>query len=581
MAKIDIRNLTFSYPDADRLALDDVSFSINKGEYLAVCGSSGCGKTTVLRHLKSALTPFGNRSGEILYNGRRLEDVNLREQSSEIGYVLQSPENQIVTDKVWHELAFGLESLGYDNQTIRLRVAEMASYFGIQDWFHKNVTELSGGQKQLLNLASVMALQPQILILDEPTSQLDPIAASDFLSTIKKINQELGTSIVISEHRLEEVLPAADRAIVMEDGRVIAQGKPGEIGPELKKKKNRMFAAMPAPIQICSGVGAEGNWPVTVREGRLWLDQYTADRIFPEPEPVKTEEKKKKFFFHSIQKKKEEVRTPLLSVREVWFKYDRTLPDVIKNLSFDIYKGEMFCLVGGNGTGKSTTLSLVSGLKKPYRGKITLKDRKISDYKSKELYQEILGVMPQNPQTLFVKQTAEFDLYEMLQEKDFSPEEKDARVDEVIALTHLEKVLGQHPYDLSGGEQQRLALAKILLMKPEILILDEPTKGLDPSYKKELGGILKRLQQEKGTTVVMVSHDIEFCAEFADRCGLFFDGSIVTTGSSRQFFSGNSFYTTAANRMCRSFSSDIVTVEDAVARLNEGCLKKEVEEEGA
>lgn len=217
MVHFEIRDLSFCYPSApQKPVLDQVSLTIGQGEYVTVCGRSGSGKTTLLRQLKSVLAPHGRKKGEILYKGIPLEQVSMREQSAKIGYVMQNPDNQIVTDKVWHELAFGLESLGYDQKTIRLRVAEMASYFGIQDWFHRNVAELSGGQKQLLNLASIMAMQPEVLILDEPTSQLDPIAASDFLNTVKKINRELRTTIIITEHRLEDIFYASDRVIVME-----------------------------------------------------------------------------------------------------------------------------------------------------------------------------------------------------------------------------------------------------------------------------------------------------------------------------------------------------------------------------
>ena len=221
MALFEIRNLTFTYPEAKTPALQEVNVAIEQGEFIVICGKSGCGKTTLLRHFKTALTPYGTRSGEIRFLGDALEQVSVRTQASEIGYVLQSPDNQIVTDKVWHEMAFGLENLGYDQQTIRLRVAEMASFFGIQNWFAKNVEELSGGQKQLLNLASVMAMQPKVLVLDEPTSQLDPIAASEFLATIRKINLELGTTVIIIEHRLEEVFPMADKVLVLEEGRQI------------------------------------------------------------------------------------------------------------------------------------------------------------------------------------------------------------------------------------------------------------------------------------------------------------------------------------------------------------------------
>ena len=288
MADISIKDLSFSYPGSGgRLALDHVSVEIPQGQYVTLCGKSGSGKSTLLNQLKTVLAPNGERSGEILFGGVPLAEVDLKRQAAEIGYVMQDPDNQIVTDKVWHELAFGLENLGIDQKTMRTRVAEMASYFGIQGWFHKEVSELSGGQKQLLNLASIMAMQPSVLILDEPTSQLDPIAASDFLNTVRKINLELGTTILITEHRLEDILHASDKVIVMDHGKVLVQDDPRRTGHFLRQQSNEMFAAMPAPVQIYYGVtGTDvpeeqlSEVPLTVREGRTWLSRFFEGKRF-------------------------------------------------------------------------------------------------------------------------------------------------------------------------------------------------------------------------------------------------------------------------------------------------------------
>ena len=254
MALFAFEELTFRYPEAPRDALRDVSVAIEPGQFVLVCGQSGCGKTTLLRQFKSVLAPHGHQSGQVLFDGVPLADVPEREQVARIGFVMQDPDAQIVTDKVWHELAFVLESLGCDERTMRLRVAEMASYFGIQHWFHKNVGELSGGQKQLLNLASVMAARPDVLVLDEPTSQLDPIAASDFLATVHRINRELGTTVVMSEHRLEEVYGLADRVVVLEEGRVVADGEPRAVAGQLHRAGSPMALALPAAARIAWGV---------------------------------------------------------------------------------------------------------------------------------------------------------------------------------------------------------------------------------------------------------------------------------------------------------------------------------------
>lgn len=576
---IEVKNFSFQYPKESHAALYQVSMEVEEGSFVVLCGKSGCGKSTLLRQFKSVLASHGEKKGEILYGGQNLEDVDLRTQSAEIGYVLQNPDNQIVTDKVWHELAFGLESLGYDTPTIRLRVAEMASYFGIHSWFLKNVSELSGGQKQLLNLASVMAMHPKLLILDEPTSQLDPIAASDFLETVRKINRDIGTTVILTEHRLEDVIPWADKVYVMDKGRMIADGTPNEIGEQLRTMGHDMFLSMPAPMQIYAGTNSSLRCPLTVSQGRRWLSEELETKGIKIKKERNQEEtaKKKNSIFGKLSglKKEPEKEIPEIRIKDVCFRYERDLPDVVKGLSLDIKKGEIFAVVGGNGTGKSTAMSLIARIRFPYRGKIYLEGKEIGKYSDDELYHGFLGVMPQNPQSLFVKKTVREDLYEVIDGKrerkseayPIEMKKKDA-VEGIVSLTRLESLLDRHPYDLSGGEQQRLALAKVLLLRPKILLMDEPTKGIDNHYKKELGEILRKLS-EHGVTILMISHDVEFCAQYADRTGLFFQGNVVTSEESKKFFAGNNFYTTAANRMARNYFPNAVTVEDVVKAINQ------------
>ncbi|MDU6985064.1 MAG: energy-coupling factor transporter ATPase [Terrisporobacter othiniensis] len=545
-----VEQLAFSYPNIDKQALKNIDLTIESGEFVVICGKSGCGKSTLIRHLKTVLTPYGKREGKVYFKGRSLDIVDDRTQSSEIGYVLQSPENQIVTDKVWHELAFGLESLGYDNKTIRLRVAEMASFFGIQTWFGKNVTELSGGQKQLLNLASIMVMQPSALILDEPTSQLDPITASDFLKTIKKINEEFGITIVMVEHDLEEVFNMADRIILMDEGEIIIDDKPKNIGGKVKQLIPEMFEAMPSPIKIASYLNTNET-PITVKEGRYFINELFSNE---EVAYTRIEDDKE----NNISEDKAAIK-----MKDVWFKYEKDGNDVLKDLNFEVKSGEFFCVVGGNGTGKSTTVSLICGIRKPYRGKIEIFGKNIQEYKNKELFDNNLAILPQDPQALFVKNTVEKDLYEMLPKFGMSKKEKAEKVAKVARLVEIENLLNHHPYDLSGGEQQRAALAKVLLLEPKLLILDEPTKGLDAHFKVKFAKMINKLIESK-VTVVMVSHDIEFCASYAHRCALFFDGNIVTSNTPNKFFSGNSFYTTVANRMSRQVFENAVTCEDVI-----------------
>ena len=528
------KHVTYAYPEQTRKALDDVSFSVPRGAFTILCGPSGCGKSTLLRHLKTCLAPHGQLSGEILFEGTPLAQVDDRTQAAKIGFVLQSPENQVVTDKVWHELAFGLESLGCDTPTIRRRVAEMASFFGIETWFHKDVTELSGGQKQLLSLASVMAMQPSVLILDEPTSQLDPIAAADFLAVLGKINRELGTTILLTEHRLEEAFPFATQVLVLDAGRLLCSGSPREVGIQLKASGHDMFLAMPTAMRIWAGVETNLPCPVTVRDGSNFLAGFAAGTplapVAPEALPPQNP-------------------TVVLEAKDLWFRYEPDTPDVVQGLDFTLHKGEFYALLGGNGTGKTTAMKLLSGLRTPYRGEIHTHGK--------------LAYLPQNPQTLFTKKTLREDLYEVLHTGRHPTAAQEAQLARTAQLCDLTGLLDQHPYDLSGGEQQRAALAKVLLTQPEILLLDEPTKGFDAAFKVTFAAILMELLRQ-GISILMVSHDVAFCADFASRCGLFFDGSIVTEDSPRAFFSGNSFYTTPANRMARQLLPGAVTVSDVL-----------------
>lgn len=549
-----IKDVSFTFPLQEKKALQDIQLKIQSGEFIVIGGKSGSGKSTLLRQLKPILSPHGKRDGMIDFRGRPMEELDQRSQASEIGFVLQNPDNGIVTDKVWHELAFGLESLGLNQQTIRLRVAEMASFFGIQTWFHKPVTELSGGQKQLLNLASIMAMHPTVLLLDEPTSQLDPIAAADFIETLRKINQELGTTIIMTEHRLEEVLPVSDRFIVMDQGRIVVDDNPRKAGQVLWRMQHPMFTAMPSPMQIYAGVTQESSYPATVKEGRQWLDRYLSDRPF-----LKVESLRSNGLSPSIPPFKE----PAVRFKDVWFKYEKNGANIIKDLSFEVAKGQFYCLVGGNGTGKTTALSLAGGLYQPYRGKVYIGGRNVASMRAKELYSSNLSYLPQNPQHLFVKKTVEQDLLEILAHSSFTKEERTDKLKAVSEFLELQPLLGMHPYDLSGGEQQRAALAKVLLLEPRILLLDEPTKGLDSFFKDKLASYLKKLNAE-GVTIIMVSHDIEFCAKYGDVCAMFFNGSITTSGSAKTFFAGNSFYTTAANRMARHVWRHAVTAEDVI-----------------
>ncbi|MGG0663024.1 energy-coupling factor transporter ATPase [Viridibacillus arvi] len=551
MALIEIQHVNFQYPDKQERVLDDINLTIEEGEFAVLCGTSGCGKSTLLKHLKREIAPHGDKSGTILYAGTALADLPDRVAASEIGFVMQNPENQIVTDKVWHELSFGLENLGLDTMTIRRRVAEMANFFGIQQWFRKSTMELSGGQKQLLNLAAIMAMQPKLLILDEPTSQLDPIAATEFIGTLQKLNKELGLTIILVEHRLEEVFPIADRVVVMEKGRIICNDSPQDVAQQLKAfdASHPMMLGLPTPVRINNALQINDVVPLTIRDGRNWLTKHFTNEV------------------RALEGKLSSANPTddiVLEVKEAWFRYEKNAQDVLRGFSMQVRAGEIVSILGGNGTGKTTALGIMSGLFKPYRGKVFVNGKAIKKFSNGELYRNNFAVLPQDPLSLLVEKRVQLEFDSIIGVLGISKEAANVQLNEIINTLNIGHLLDSHPYDLSGGEQQKVALAKVLLLNPKIILLDEPTKGID-AYSKEIFAEVLQALKKRRVAVVMVTHDIEFSAQYSDRCAMFFDGNIVSEDEPNLFYSGNNFYTTAAHRMSRHLYDFAVTSEDVIS----------------
>lgn len=547
MEILSIKDLTFSYPNKENFALQNVNLSINNGDFVVVCGQSGSGKTTLLRMLKKEIAPYGEKQGAVYYKGEDVEKLDDKISAQKIGFVFQKPDQQIVTDKVWHELAFGLESLGYDSDYIRLRVGEMANYFGITSLFRKKTTELSGGQKQLMNLASVMAMSPDVIILDEPTSQLDPITANDFITTLKKINDELGLTVIIIEHRLQEVFPIADKVAVMEDGKVICYDTPRNVCEKLSN--HPMSQGFPSAVRIWQKSGGKGNCPLTVKEGRNFINLNFSERKLPLRNTIPNTE-------------------DIITLKDVFFRYEKGGNDILSGTNLSIKKGEHFCILGGNGSGKTTTLKILAGLLKPYRGKVIIDNNKMTKKTTADFNRLGVAMLPQNPESVFLKSRVIDDYTELCKIKGIEKSDYEEKINLVAEKLGIKDLLENHPYDLSGGEIQKCALGKVLISEPKILLLDEPTKGVDAYSKLSLSKILQEIKYD-GVTIITVTHDVEFASIVADRCGLFFDGEVLSSLVPQEFFSKNNFYTTASSRISRDKFANAVTVDDVVSLIKE------------
>ena len=542
-ALLEFDGVSFCYPHSTHKVLQEVSFSVEEGEFVVLCGASGCGKTTLLRHILKSQIPVGVGAGTMRYRGESIETMDDVKACTSIAYVGQDPENGIVTERVWQELAFGLESLGLPAGEIRSRTGEMAEYFGISRLFRKETAHLSGGQKQLLNLAAAMVMQPELLVLDEPTSQLDPIGAERFIDTLLKLHRDFGVTIFLCEQRLEQVLAYADKVLVMEQGS-LQSCKPRECGKYLYDMQSAVFPAVPVANRVAlqwhkrKGL-SEDRLPLTIREGRQWLGR-------------KVEMLSQ---IHHLHKEKERKRTDrtavVLEAKKVEFAYekDRT---ILEDFELRLQPGMCYSILGGNGSGKSTALKLLSGIYEPRKG---------SCYATGKVC-----YLPQNAKAVFSELTVEEELFAFLCARNVEEKQAQEETEQMLTFMELQKVRFQHPYDLSGGQAQRLAIAKALLCKPEVLLLDEPTKGLDASFKDKLGKQLRVLCKQ-GLGVVLVSHDLEFCAQYATHCGLLFDGRIISEGETKEFFEQQYFYVPAATRMARGYLEHIVTAEEILQAL--------------
>ncbi len=553
MALLTLSSLNFTYAGSTSPALKNVSLTVNEGDFILLCGNSGCGKTTLMRLIKPQLAPNGKLDGEILFDGRPLSSLTDRETACGIGYVMQNPETQIVTDTCISELAFGLQSLGMDSAAISAKIGEVAGFFGIGDRYGEKTHTLSGGQKQLLSLASVMAMKPSLLLLDEPTSQLDPVAAREFLGCLKKLNDELGITVIVSEHRLDEVFPLANRVVMLENGSVLLDDTPENMGRRLRSLPNgdSKRIELPTPLRIYRALGGSCDAPLTVKDGRAYIAEgmkgkTPANEAFPEsPE-----------------------RTDAVSLRDIYFSYEKDKP-ILDGLCLDIKKGELLCILGGNACGKTTLQKLICGLIKPTHGEMYIDGRRVRGGRQKGVV-----YLPQNPLAVFTGESVDECFADLASATDMPKSTLSERKGTLLEAFGLTSLADRHPYDLSGGEQQRAAIALSLLSDPAVLLLDEPTKGQDALCREALAAILHRLT-ESGKTVVITTHDLDFAAENGDRAALIYGGRIVSVDEATRFFAANDYYTTAAARMTRPFFKTAVTANRAAELCAESGFRHE------
>lgn len=535
--------LSFYYPNGAEKVLDNINLSVHEGDFIILCGPSGSGKSTLLRLFKKELNLHGKRSGILKYHGVPLEEQDPLTLSKEIGFVFQDPDNQIVMNTVKEELLFGMENFGYSTNEMRKKLAEIVHFFGLNHLLHRDTTELSGGEKQLINLASVLLMEPKILLLDEPTSQLDPIAAKEFIHLLKQVNDEFGMTIIIVEHRFDELFSIANRVMMLDAGRKVFEAEPRRA---VQLMNHEYLLYLPEATQLYFNFSnASTSVPLNVKEARQWLNGQ-------------------EFAIDKAETADYTSTKPLMELEEIDFQYTKDTKPVLHNLSLTVEQGETLAILGENGSGKSTLLKIIAGLHKHQHGKIKFQGKRM-----KRMNPERIGYLPQQPKYFFLHETLKEE-YDALAEKHQRSQEEVLTLVEEFQLKHL---LERHPHDLSGGELQKAALVGILMKRPELLLLDEPTKGMDPEFKEEFARILESTQQ-LGVTIVMVTHDIEFAAKYATRCGMMFEGDIVVTEETRKFFIENNYYTTMVRRITKdSHVPTVVTVEEAKERWR---MKKEL-----
>lgn len=518
MEILSIENLNFTYSNQSNKVLENINFTVYDGDFLVFCGASGCGKTTLLKLIKKTLNPYGNINGTI----------NLNISNEKIGYVFQNPESQIVMENVIDELIFGCENVGMTTNQINLKLSEITSFFGIEKLLYKKCSTLSGGQKQLINLASIMMIEPELLLLDEPLSQLDPIASTDFINILTRIHNELGLTVIICEHNIDDFIDKADQIIYFKNNTIISFSTKDNFIDYIITNNDTFYESLPTTVKLVNELTKDDDrtfdsFPITVADTRKFvkknINNFNLSKL------------------HSYKKNENSYSDKLvINAKNVYFKYDKHENDVLNNFSLSVHKGEFLSIIGGNGAGKSTLLSLLTGYKKPYKGKIKINGN--------------ISYLPQNPTMAFIEDVLISDLKLICRENKIDINRIDLLMRRFPIFKEIKKYLNYNPLDLSGGQMQLAALFKILLLSPDILLLDEPTKGLDNYQKKLLSNLFDDMRKD-GVTIIMVSHDLNFVAQNTTTCAMMFQGQIITNGNTETIIKQNHFYTTPLARVLK------------------------------
>jgi len=545
---IEFKDFSFYYPNCKIPSLDKINVIIEEGEFLVITGPSGGGKSTFLRSINGLIPNFygGKISGEVLVKGKNVSKTPTNQMSEIVGMVFQDPENQLVSNQVEREIAFGMENLCFSKEIMKKRIEESLDAVNISRLRDKTIQELSGGEKQKVAIASALATHPEVLLLDEPTSELDPGSAESVLNVIEKINDELGLTIILVEHRLERVIHHVDRMLMIDSGKILYDGSPRKLKSNNVKDWK---VGMPPVTRLALNFEKEmvnNGMPLTVKEARLSLKE-----VLTTPKNKITWEKK------------ESSKRVILSMDKVFFSYDGE-KDVLKDISFNVFEGDMIALMGKNASGKTTLVKLMNGLIKPRKGKILLFGKKISDYSLEELIQKV-GIVFQDPNLHLFNDTVQKEVEFVLRNLKVDENLIKKKTEEILKYFKIYQYKDSYPHDLSGGERQRVALASVLVSDPEILILDEPTRGMDYYLKRELISYLR----EKAKTAIMITHDIETAAEFSDRVILLSEGNIISDGNKRDVLSKALLFSPQINRLIQPYvkfgiPDDTLTVEEAL-----------------